>query len=546
MAATPAQTVSWSKALAWAGGGTLLLVIFRALQLRSSLQLVYHGESAGVGRLLWYLHEGTFSFDGPREFFRGLTYFEFAQGTVVLQVVAAALSPLLGLDLWALHGAGVCMETAAVFILSVLAFRMTRSYPAAVAAMLALVFVPRTIQSFHLVPYGNHSEFLWVPALLALWTYERADKPPRWSAILPPILIGAVGVFCYRLILPAVLATAVAHATQGGRDRWLQGAVILVGTVLLTAALLCVGLGLPLHTFIPYFHTVAGEASTRPDMLMEQVDVSLLRELPVVDLGGGTAWIHRCGMALALLFCGAGFLRRATGPILIARFATVWAGASIAMVTFSGQVKAQYLIPSYYALLLCAIVLLVTDRTRIRRTATGVAVLALAIGGLIEGLPYVDSTTWQYNRPLRGLELQWRMGLNRVELDELPYYHRILDEDRATRQIAAVSHHAMDGSACRDGVGHRSGSVQPAPSADHCTGWDPGQLCTALDLVSMDPDIPPGLTWAEDVGRGAWIRANRSVAQVERGLEGCPEPARAAALEGAIDEARRWGIDTNR
>lgn len=540
---TDEARTSWRTALLWASGGAVVLLAFRALQLRSSIHLVYHGESAGVGRLLWELRQGTFVWEGPRDLFHGLTYFEFAQGTVVLQLVAAALSPLLGLTLWALHGAGISMEAAGVFVLSVLTLRVARWRPAAVVAILALIFVPRTAQSFHLVPYGNHSEFLWIPALLGLWLHERWGAPARWSSVAVPIAVGAVGICCYRMTLPAVGATAVVFASLGGRDRVVQGAVILLGTLLASAALLMVGLGLPLHAFVPYFHTVAGEASSTPDMLLDQVRFAALRELPSVDLGAGTAWLHRGALALALGLCAVGFARRASGPVVVARFASLWALASIAVLAASNQVKAQYLIPSYYALLLCAIVLVVADGSAIRRWITTALLFALAIAGLIEGLPYVETATWAHNRPFRGLELQWRLGLNRVELDELPFYHRLLDEGRATRSVAAVSHHALDGTACRDSVGHRSGPVRPEPAGDHCTGWVPGQLCAALDAVVADPTVPSGSDSAADVGRGAWIRANRSVAQVERGLEGCAEPARAAALQGAVDEARRWGID---
>lgn len=537
---TDEARTAWRKALLWAAVGAVVLLVFRALQLRSSIHLVYHGESAGVGRLLWELQQGTFSWEGPKDFIRGMTYFEFAQGTVLLQVVAATLSPLFGRTLWALHAAGVTMETAGVFVLSVLALRMARWQPAAVVAILALVFVPRTAQSFHLVPYGNHSEFIWIPGLLALWLHEQTNSVPRWSALAIPITIGVVGLFCYRLTLPAVLAASLVFATVGGRERLLQGGVLAVAVVAITAALLMLGLDLPLHAFVPYFHTVADEASSDPGSLLSGLWFAVSRELPAIDLGWGSSWLHRGALFTSALLCATAFLRRATGPVVVARFASAWAVATIFAIAASSQVKAQYLIPAYYALLLCAIVLVCADRSEGRRWITATLLAAVALAGLVEGLPYVDTSTWSHNRSFRGLELQWRLGVNRVDLDELPYYYRLLDENRATRSVSAVSHHAMDGEACRDHVGHRSGPERPEPDRDRCTGWDIGQLCAALTAEEAAGAGNP--SWAADVGRGAWIRGNRSLDQVERGLQGCAEPARSAALAGATDEARRWGM----
>ena len=540
--------MAWPRALLVAAGSASALLVFRGLQLRSSIQSVYHGESASIGKLLRDLQTSSFHWDGPVEFVRDLTYFEFAQGTVLLQVVAAALTPLLGTSLWALHAAGITLEAAGVFAFALLVARMTRARLPAAAAILAFALVPRTIQSFHLVPYGNHSEFLWVPALLALWLHERAEKPPRWRDLWVPVAIVVVGLVCYRPSLAALGAAAVAWASLGGRTRLLGSAVLVLAVLGATGTILIGVLGLEPHTFVPYFHKLADAPTPGVSSWGHNLLYLLAQQLPVVDLGGRTGALHRIALLAGLVLGALAFLRRATPPVVVARYASTWAVASLLALAISGHMLPRYLIPSYYALVLCAATLAVAEGAAWRRAAASAVLLVTALGGLAEGLPLIDTDAWPHNRSFRGLELQWTLRLNHVELDELPYYRRLLDEGRGSEYVGAVSHDAMDGARCQDQVGLRSGPVTPDPSGDHCTGWEEGQLCSVLERCAPPRNVGDSeddLTWAADVGRGAWIRANRSVGEVELGLAGCPGPWRTAAVEGALDEAAGWWTEAS-
>ncbi|MCO4773065.1 MAG: hypothetical protein KDA24_23730, partial [Deltaproteobacteria bacterium] len=159
-------------------GPMLVLVCCRGLVLRSAAHQLYAGEAAGVGRLQWALSQGTFEWHGPARFVVEHTYQYFAQGTAFLQVVAAALSPFFGHTFTAQAAAAIALEALGVGLFAWLLLRITAPAGAALGAV-ALALPPRFTATFALQPYGNHTEYLWVPLAAALILLGRSPASSR-------------------------------------------------------------------------------------------------------------------------------------------------------------------------------------------------------------------------------------------------------------------------------------------------------------------------------------------------------------------------------
>lgn len=535
------------------GGPVAGLLLLRFLALRSAPHLVYHGEFAGIGRLQREIATGVAQFDSLSGFIHGHTYQYFAQGTVLLQVVAAALHPIFGPTLQAQWAAGVVLEALTVGLLAATLLRVTTPGFAALGATL-LVLPPRFLAFFAMQPYGNHTAMLFAPMAMAFWLAGRGPDLPRWRQVLPLSAGLILSVLLYRLHVVPVLALLGVLALGGPRGQRFAAVVGTLTALGLSRAFVWLGLR---PTGLSY-DGVGSFPAEAPVWERVPQAVAFLwgRGLSAVELGdGGT--IHRVVMLAAVL--GAGWMgwrgargaRRGTeggaaptGGVepgeratqRVAAFAALWAVGTLLAPVLAGSSRPRYWIPAFAA---CALALAVVAASRRGRWRQGAAAVmaALALVGFLEVRPYIDPATWERTARFPGAELWWELEVDSVDLDELPYYQRILLEKRGSRHVGLASHTPSNDCPLWPG----SGPDRPEPAADHCHGWGEGELVASFGREAARLSDPAARVRAmEDGGRGAWIRADRSVPRVELALRGAPPEVLGPAMVGARDEAARW------
>jgi hypothetical protein len=142
-------------------------VVLRALELRTVAHLLYSPELFGLGSLAWDLHAGTFKSTSVFEFISTYQYMQFAQGTLVVQAAATLLGVAFGPNTWAFHFVGIAFEALTVALVATITVRAAGPVLGAVV-LLPWLLPPAFVVAWQLMPYGNHTEFLWVPAALAV------------------------------------------------------------------------------------------------------------------------------------------------------------------------------------------------------------------------------------------------------------------------------------------------------------------------------------------------------------------------------------------
>ena len=518
----------------------VLVLVLRFLQVRSSAHLVYHGESAGIARLFHQLNTGTFEWFGLPGFVHDMTYQWFAQGTTFLQVVALLLEPIFGRTLWGHWAAAALLEAIAVLLFAATVTRISRPSLGLLAG-LAVALPPNWVLGWNLMPYGNHNEFLWVPLGVAFWLAGRAPSERRLRELVAPVLLLAGGCVLYRAnVLPALAAFAVLGWPVSRRST-LRALCFGVATAAVTSGLF-VYLGLT-----PWGASQADGLGSFPEPRAtwsaagHGLTVAWERGVPgfrqLVD-----GRLHRSLLVLGVLAAGLAGASTA-GPVQdprkrVALFAAVWGALALAAPAITDHALLRYFVPAWYAGTLALATLLAATPLLIRRAALALFVVFVLLGAWTSA-PWIDRSTWSQTATLRGIPLWFELEVDTVDLDELPFYARILDEGRGSPWVGFSSHHPSGICPANPGT---TPEDRPAPHEDHCRGWDARGLVPALGSVPgrFDADAE-GLDRAlQDIGRGAWIRANRSIPRVELAVEGAPGEIAGPVLEGARDEAARW------
>lgn len=519
-----------------------LVLLLRFLQVRSSAHVLYHGEFAGIARLFRRLEEGTFAWRGPAEFVHETTYQWFAQGTSFLQVLALLLEPIFGRTLWGHWGAAALLEALAVALFAGTITRIA-SPGLGLLAGLALALPPNAALSWNLQPYGNHNEFLWVPLGVAFWLAGRDPMDRTWRGLLPPVLLLGAGFVLYRANVFAAAALIPVLAWPLSRARIGRAALVGGGVVGLAVAIFAF-LGQPVWGGPP-----EGHLGSFPDpgpglrRAFDGFRAAFDSQIPAFAQGPDSGRLHRLLILATPLLVGLATLRRA--PLDPARrvglFAALWAAAALAVPIVTGNAIGRYLLPGWCAATL-ALATLLAAQGPIRRVAT--ALFAVFVGlGVLTSAPWIERSTWDQTRHLRGIELWYDLEVNYVDLDELPFYARLIDEGRASVHVGVSSHHPSG--ECPSNPGAHPAD-RPDPSADTCSGWPEGALAHVLVSTAsrFGTDVEARKAALRDVGRGIWIRANRRVPAVEVAIRGAPGELTAPVLEGARDEAARWaGLD---
>lgn len=123
----------------------------------------------------------------------------------------------------------VIVGTATVWLIGLVAYRLTRSGVAAVASAIALTF---SIQHIFFSRTGQEFVFLPFFQLLLVWTFLKARDKPRWYALAPPMV--ALGLYSYQpLKLMGPLLFILLFALEWRHVRrtihpWLVGGVLAV------------------------------------------------------------------------------------------------------------------------------------------------------------------------------------------------------------------------------------------------------------------------------------------------------------------------------
>lgn len=512
-------------------GPVVLLLTLRAAMLRSSTHQLYSGEAAGVGRLQWELSQGAFEWHGPMRFVLEHTYQYFAQGTAFLQAVAVLFAPVFGHSLLAQHAAAIALEALFVGLVALVLLRITTPGFAALGGV-AVAVSPKFVATFALMPYGNHTEFLWVPMLMALFLVGRpAEERPWWVALPLGALLGA-GYVLYRLDALACVALLAVLLASRARSRW-----VLAG---LSAALAAATAAATFHplALTPLGMSTEGLGSfpadgPRLDRVMETLGFAWERGLPAVRLGG-SGLLHRLALLLAFAVAAWSWRPGQRGPRAeLARFASLWGALALAAPIATGSGMPRYFIHAWGALTLCLLLLMAAERPAVRRGAASV-VLVLSLVGLAEACTLVDRSTW--DRPFPSHALWFVLEVDTLDGDELPYYQRLLDEGRGTSWIGRGSHHPSNECPRWPGTG-----PEPArPAEDHCAGWGEGELRGVLENVVRDAPSDGRDQALMDAGRGAWIRSNRDLSRVRIAVRGLDPSIVEWVVRGAQDEARRW------
>jgi hypothetical protein len=517
-----------------------LVLVLRYLQVRSSAHILFAGEFAGIARLFHWLNEGTFHWLGLPEFVRVTTYQWFAQGTSFLQVVALLLEPIFGLTLWGHWAAAALLEAAGVLLFAATITRISR--PAlGLLAGLAVALPPNGILSWNLMPYGNHNEFLWVPLGVAFWLAGRAPEDRRLREYVLPVLLLAVGCVLYRAnLFPAVAAAAVLVWPRSLRALG-RGASFGLAVGLLASGLF-VYLGLtPIGTMHEGGLASFPAPSTSLSSAANGLRAAWSKELPVfTQLFDGR--VHRLLLILGVL--GAGLAGASGSTSLpdprkrVALFAGLWGAMALGVPALTDHSIGRYFVPGWYAATLALACLLAATPILVRRGAIALFAASVLLGGAAAA-PWVDRTTWSQTESIRPISLWTELEVNLLDLDEVPFYNRILDEGRASSWVGFSSHHPSHICPAHPGAGMAD---RPAPSSDGCSGWGAGGLVRVLDGIQsyLGTDIQGREQALQDIGRGAWIRSNRRLQAVEIALEGVPGELSGPVLAGARDEASRW------
>ena len=514
-----------------------VLVLLRIAQYLSIATLVYDDELTEMARLAIDLSNGDFIFDSPLFFAQKYTFQPFSQGTLLLQLVTAAFAVVLGPTGWALQSAVLLFETIAFAGLLVVGARVGGRRGLGLAALLWLVATPASLIAIQLMPYGIHSEFLFIP--LAGIAFAAHRPPNTWGIQLwvAASLWMALGVVLFRSnLFPTLAFTAAVILVHRGRSAALAlasliGAGLFGGLILQWLSVGGWG-AMPQHVS-PGNWTPLEAIGRLPDLLGSVFPAP--RVWAPLDL----AWrlLLLLGMPLAL-FRG---LRRRTDHSLILIFASLWTAMSLAAVLLLGQLQLRYLCPPFYALLLCWLMLALEHGVSARaRKATRVVLVLLALGGASDGVQLIHPSVWSQTLSFETVRIGQELKVRYVELDELPYLQRILDEGRGSPWIG--------------GRGDLLGRCSNLPLSDSRVKKirHPAKLDCVM-AESEDPVIVlrEARNWTDedaplelrltDMGRGAWIRSGRDLLAMEQRLAGVTQTERDLLLAGARDEARRWG-----
>ncbi len=509
----------------WIAAGVVLLVAVRTLQLRTLAPLLYSPEFAQFANLAADLASGRDVWPGSvSDFYAFYAYGDHAQGTLLISLLAVPASLLFGPTTIALHAVGLGFEALLLVLAAHLGFGLGRGR-GALAAISLIVFPPFFAVAFQSMPYGNHTEFLAVPWLLAL----AASRTPgaHLRRLIGLTCVVAAGFFLYRLNLAAVLAFGVVVLLEGSpsvRVRSIAVVLLGLGVGFLATLLARSGAGDVTDVALPAL-------SADPQAILGGIERLARSSWPAAPRGApGLQSVARLLSLGSVLLC-AGVALGDAGPLRrVARFAVVWAALGAAAPVISGQAKPEYLLQAFYASLLALTVAGLSPKRPVHLAAGLCGALLLAFG-IADGLRAISPSTWSQT-PYDGARLARELRLDSLDIDELPFWNRIVDEGRAAKDMGLVTRLGD----CRQQFARRLDFALGGYDEDRC-----GARCADEPLArALESEMAanPALDRVS-VGRALWVVCNRDLEQVE-GVLSRLEPGDATGYrEGALDEAGR-------
>jgi len=510
-------------------GVVVAVLVLRTLQLRSVGYMLHSGELAGLGSLAMDLRYGTVP-DGLSvlEFVRRYQYGHFAQGTLVVQVMAAGLESIGLLSGWTFHGISIAFEALAAGLVAWLGVRVARS-PVGALAALPWVLPPAFVVGWQLMPYGNHTEFLWVGGVRAR---RAADDPGGWSRrrwIATGGLLVA-GVVLYRL--HAALGVGILAATWLGRSAAVRrrGALTLgLATLLGASLILALWWAWPTpdadetlqYAFLPRvaWGRSLGEHGVAPGWRWSHLSA------PRGALGGWP-WRLGLGAVVAAGLAGAGPRRP------LAFFAIGWASAAALAPLLFGEPHSEYLIPAVAALGLLAAPGLASPSPRWRAVAAA-GLASMAVAGAVDNARLVRSAAWASTAGYDPLAVERELGVDALDADEVAFFSDLLSAGRGDRWVGLATSSARTdcpGQPLRGSVG-----ALPRPGEGRCGCWERGALADRIrGFMGGAPwPNPPELL---QIGRGAWVVCDRDLDRVRAALDGAPDAVVEQVVRGAQAE----------
>jgi len=537
----------------FAASASALLLVLRWLQLRSTAHRLYDPEWVDFITFSEHLRAGTLVTDNLEQFMHAYQHQGASQGVVAVQVGAALLGQVLGPTMWSLHGVTMGAEALLVGLLALL-LRRVASRRLAAFGLLPIVFVPSFVVTWQLLPFGNHTEFFFLPALLALFLVGGPlQERPLWHWLLP-VLAVAAGFFLYRVTLaPSLAFAAVCLLVGRGRARLLGPLSVVLG---LGVAVGMLAIAFGQDTFTPLLGNLsllAPRMEPSGNSLLGQLSGGWLRALPRAPRGSSLGYLYAIVLLLGPVLLGLLAVRKRKDlqqPALVT-YALGWASFGLLMPSLSSALRPEYLLCGVYGMLLCwALVVVLPWQGRWSRPLAA-GVLALSLLGAADSSSYVRPGVWGMTADYEAVAFWRKFGLHWVDTDDVPYFARILAEDRADLAMS-FGWLFVD---CHWDTSDAAGRVPGGRIADlregHCEGWGPGELAAQiLAYQRLEPELKTGLdtgymqdggTFNSDaVGRGAWILCNRDLSRLQAALEGLPPQEQEPILAGARAEARLW------
>jgi len=527
--------VTWRSGIALNGRGIVLLavvglLVLRACQLLGVGPLLFDWEFVQFGSLALEVEAGTRQLSELWRRPEAWTYMEHAQGTILPIGGTALLVPWFGANIWTLHATSVLPEALTLGLLLVLLWRRSGSVRVILLAAFAWACVPRGAAVWQMLPFGNHTEFLWVPLAVALLL----DLRPRSSAGsglvagLIVLLLG-LGFVAYRGTLASGGALILALTLTHGADGFRRAAAIGV-------AASCLALWV-LHTLTDpqqweglrtLRELLVGAPVMDPSSWGDRIG-RLPQRLPSAPAAVVSPWPY-LGLVTCVGLITAVQLVRSAAPQPIARgiaapagtsgrpasllFLVLWLLASLTMTLAADARYDQYFLQPFYGLLVCALVAptLVEPGSLLRRLAL-LGVLSLGLLGVPDNAELLRPSAWEANRSYRGLALWGQFQMTSMDEDDIPYWDRLAGR-------ADLRHFVGQGFPPNDRCGSnlRVGGKLPIPDpgTNRCSCWAEGTLATFVkQRLSEDPQVP-----LEQLGMGAWIGCNRDEASLSAALEG--------------------------
>ena len=514
------------------------LVGLRILQLLSHAPALCNPEFLYNGRLMLEAHAA----DGILQYIRtqplsSLVYLPTQQGTLAIQLAAAALSIVTGPNVWALHATTILAEVLAVALLVALLLRFLGPC-AAVLGTLPWLFPPGPVVMWQLLPFGNHTEFMAIPLAIALFYSDPELPRRRWQVWIFPALLLGLGIMLYRPTIASVAALWVASALRGSRR--IFGLATACSVVAVVVAVLCL---LGLHGTAPF----AAEAGSL-ESILPAIDpgatgifrnaAAIWPNMPFAPTVGGIRLPFFLVVGLGLVVAGITIAHPRTrlgGHAPVLTFATLWALASLGLCLQDGWPKPPHYIQLLYAVFVAIALLQIRGLPQRLRTCASVTLVLLGLAGLPDAVTLLEPSVWVRNTSYDGLALAHETGLSSFDSDDFPHVQRMIDEGRAEHLDGDLSGIFDTQFLMCDADALERWRTGRPPSAveGRCNCWSRGALGRMVESTwtrNPDVDLPT-------VGRMAWILCNRDLEGVERSIDGLDVVHVDEILRGAREEA---------